>query len=258
MILLSSLAGVGQSSTEPFILKITTGKTTTLLFAYAIKQVDRGASVVMVQKSAGMENVLMVKAAAANFPETNLTVITADGKLFPFAVQYDGNPGELNYSFTDSGRKPVVLFASQLNAAMLDSDAIAISEQKYFLHKRVNGSKMQFKLQGIYLKDNLLWFCLSLKNNSVIDFYPDGIRFFVRNKKTPKRTALQEINHVPVYESKLSILHGEEMRQCVLGFKTFTIADSQQLVIQCRDRDGGRAMTLAIPSRTILKARKIQ
>ncbi len=64
------------SAIEPFHLAISFYKTTSLIFPYAIKSVDRGSKDVLVQKAKGVENILQVKAAKPNFKETNLTVIT--------------------------------------------------------------------------------------------------------------------------------------------------------------------------------------
>src|SRR4051794_30412871 len=71
---------------EPYPLKITLNKTTILVFPYAIKGVDRGSADVLAQKAKGVENILLLKAGKENFSETNLSVITADGKLYSFLL----------------------------------------------------------------------------------------------------------------------------------------------------------------------------
>src|SRR5579863_5312011 len=186
-LLLVRLFCSGQSSVKPFLLSVTTGKTTTLIFPFPIKQVDRGIPTILVQKSPGMENVLLVKASGSNFPETNLTVFTTDGKLYPFLVRYAADPEVLNYSFADSLQNPLS------NDALLKEDAELAAKQRGFLHRTVRSYEMVFSLKGIYLKDHVLWFCLRVSNNSVIDFVPEGWRSFIRNKRTAKRTAVQEI-----------------------------------------------------------------
>src|SRR4051812_37752723 len=88
-LLFTSVATLSQSQTvklqttiiEPYPLNITLNKTTNLIFPYAIKSVDRGSADVLAQKAKGVENILLVKAGKENFSETNLSVITADGKL---------------------------------------------------------------------------------------------------------------------------------------------------------------------------------
>ena len=84
---------------EPYPLQITTNKTTNLIFPYAIKSVDRGSADVLAQKAKGVENILLVKAGRENFSETNLSVITADGKLYSFILDFTNSPLAINISF---------------------------------------------------------------------------------------------------------------------------------------------------------------
>ena len=72
------------SKIEPDSLTIVYSKTTNIVFPYAIKSVDRGSQDILVQKAKGLENMLMIKAAQKGFSQTNLTVVTADGKLYSF------------------------------------------------------------------------------------------------------------------------------------------------------------------------------
>ncbi len=80
---------------KPYHLAITFLKTTHLIFPYAIKSVDRGSPDILVQKAKGVENVLLVKAGRENFKESNLSVITADGKFYSFLINYSSIPSPL-------------------------------------------------------------------------------------------------------------------------------------------------------------------
>src|SRR5580698_5987781 len=90
---------VSQTTIESFPISICCNKTTNLIFSYAIKSVDRGSKDVLAQKANGAENVLQLKAARETFQPTNLSVITSDGKLFSFIINYSQNPSALNISF---------------------------------------------------------------------------------------------------------------------------------------------------------------
>src|SRR5437763_11493329 len=80
---------------------VTCNKTTHLIFPFAIRSIDRGSPDVLVQKAPGCGNVLQLKAARADFAETNVTVITADNKLYPFKVNYSSLPEHLTISFAN-------------------------------------------------------------------------------------------------------------------------------------------------------------
>src|ERR1022692_904991 len=98
-VVMVSMKCFSQVSIEPYPLQVGINKTTNLIFPYEIKSVDRGSRDVLVQKAKGIENVLQVKAAIQNFIATNLSVITADGKLYSFIVHYTNDPPLLNLSF---------------------------------------------------------------------------------------------------------------------------------------------------------------
>jgi hypothetical protein len=73
-------------------LNITTDKTTSLVFPFAIKHVDRGTSSVLAQQVKEAPEILLVKAAVKDFTETNLSVVTDDGSVYAFTITYDNKP----------------------------------------------------------------------------------------------------------------------------------------------------------------------
>ena len=89
-----------QSSKFSFIpsahLTVTYNKTTNLIFPFTVQSIDRGSKDILVQQPKGTENIVQVKADKPNFPQTNLSVITIDGKLYSFTVDYANQPNELN------------------------------------------------------------------------------------------------------------------------------------------------------------------
>src|SRR5690606_35840587 len=116
---------------ESFPIAITSNKTTNLIFPYDIRSVDRGSKEVLVQKARGTENILQLKAAQENMKETNLTVITADGKLYSFLLRYASNPKTLNYSFGIRDISEVAFSPGKSNESILKKYAeIAAGKKK--------------------------------------------------------------------------------------------------------------------------------
>ena len=73
-------------------LCISTDKTTSLVFPFSIRHVDRGTKDVLVQQVKEADNILLVKASAKNFSETNLSVVTEDGSVYTFVINYEEKP----------------------------------------------------------------------------------------------------------------------------------------------------------------------
>jgi conjugative transposon TraN protein len=246
---------------EPYPLKITTNKTTNLIFPYAIKSVDRGSADVLAQKAKGVENILLVKAGRQNFSETNLSVITADGKLYSFILDYVNNPTAINISFaadtlnTDvpSSLKPLY------NEASMRIDVERILKQK----KSVRGIRdyryeVRFSLNGIYIKNDVIFFMVQIANNSNINYDVDMLRFFIRDATKAKRTATQEIEVEPRYVyGDTSTIKGDTKNTIVFALPKFTIPDRKLLSIQLMEKNGGRNLQLSVPNRTILKAKSL-
>ena len=246
---------------EPYPLQITTTKTTNLIFPYAIKSVDRGSVDVLVQKAKGVENILLVKAGRENFSETNLSVITADGKLYSFILDYINRPSAINISFvadtsnvnSSESLKPLY------NEASIQTDAERILKEK----KTVRGVRdyryeVMLALKGIYVKNDIIFFKLEVANNSNINYDVDLLRFFIRDERKSKRTATQEIEVQPVHvNGDTATIKGDRKNVIVFALPKFTIPEKKYLSIQLMERNGGRNLQLSVRNRTIIKAKPL-
>lgn len=101
----------------------------------------------LAQKAKGVENILLIKAGRENFLETNLSVITADGKLYSFVLGYINNPTAINLSFaTDTLNTDVSSLLKPLyNQAAIQIDAGRVAkEKKKYMELEIIG--MRFNL----------------------------------------------------------------------------------------------------------------
>ena len=190
-----------------------------------------------------LANVLFVKANLKNFSPTNLSIYTIDGKFFFFDVRFKENPDTLNLSFMPEPKIEV-----PINQAMLDSDASMVLKEPAFLNKTVKEQDIKLKLKGIYLTDHQIWFRLELRNYTQVTYRIESVKFYVRDKNQPRRTARQEVEKEPVWSSKQKML---------FGFPLFTLDRSKQLLIQLRETEGGRNLTLKVPAKLLLKSKFI-
>ena len=246
---------------EPYHLTITYNKTTNLIFPYSIKSVDRGSRDVLAQKAKGVENILLVKAGRENFTETNLSVITSDGKLYSFILNYSNNPSLLNISFTKDTtlEETVPLLQSENNEAQLQLTTERIANEKRVLHG-IKDYKYRIKLQlnGIYIKGDIVFYQMEIKNHSNINYDIDMLRFFIHDEKKSKRTASQEIEMRPLYVyGDTSVIKGGLKNILVFALPKFTIPDKKYLSIQLMEKDGGRHLQLRVHNRTIVKAKPV-
>jgi hypothetical protein len=231
----SCIRGLAQSFIRPFELELGYNRTTSIIFPYAIKSVDRGSSDILVLKSKGCENVLLVKAGKADFDPTNLTVITAEGKFYSFLVRYSMSPQQLNISFAD--------------------DSLDIFKLKSFLHIATSSGPLMLTLKSIYIHRQLLWFSFEIKNHSLIDFKPDYIRFFIADKQRVQRTAEQETGLIPKFQVASPLIQARSKSTIAFAFDPFTVAKDKEMILEMGEDHGGRLIRLPMEYNALLRAR---
>ncbi len=251
--------GTTVSVIEPYPLAITYFKTTNLMFPYAIKSVDRGSKDVLAQKAAGVENILQIKAGKRGFNETNLTVITADGRLYSYVLSYTDNPSVLNLRFSakdDQSVDNTPLSPVHQNEAVIQADAKKVAAKK----GNVRGVKdkkygIKFILGGLFIRDDVMYYQIKITNRSNINYGIDQLRFFIRDQKKSKRTATQEIEVNPLYiQNDTSVIAGQSEQTFVFALPKFTIPDKKYLSIQLMEKDGGRHLKLNIHNKTLVRS----
>lgn len=243
-------------------LSICYNKTTSLVFPFAITSVDRGSRDVLAQKAMGVENVLQVKAARKDFVETNLTVITADGKLHHFTVNYSEKPTQQTFSVADKDVVPsagLLLANDEINARKVRRlSANVLSSKVTGKVDCMSKNRMSLMLRAIFINDDVIFYRIQLRNRSAIGYDIKSLKFYIRDKRKAKRTSSQEIVAEPVYVfNNADEVAGYGSAEIVFALRKFTIPDGKALHIDLFEANGGRNLSLKIRNSDILKARPI-
>ena len=249
-------------------LEVTFDKTVHILFPSPIKYVDLGSPLLAAEVAQGAENVLRIKASRRDFDqETNLSVITADGSFYSFNVTYSVYPLKTNIEMESilQSEKPkgnaAPVYLKELAGESPERVNLILSsiyrQDRRFIKnigsKRFN---ISFVLKGIYTDGNLLYFHTEIKNASNLPFDVDFIRWKIVDKKTAKRTAIQETFLNPLsafYET--GYVGGRSREHTVWALQRFTIPDDKQLVVELFEKNGGRHQSFTIENRDIIHAR---
>jgi conjugative transposon TraN protein len=232
-----------------------------------VSYVDLGNGGIIADKARGAENIVKVKASQQGFPETNMTVVTTDGRLYSFLVNYDANPRVLNYNLasTDvSSSSAVVPLAHLSNMGVTQSDLEEYSrlvlDKRKGPHVQEKKDDITLALQGMYTQDDVFFFPLHLANSSNINYDVDFVKFYIRDKKVAKRTAIQESEVTPVfvYNASSTTIPGPGAIDQVYALRKFTIPDDKNLVVEMFEKGGGRQLSFVVTNSDILKARKLK
>lgn len=244
-------------SIEPYQVAISYSKTTNIIFPHAIISVDRGSKDVLAQKAKGVENILQIKAAKEGFAETNLTVVTADGKLNSFLIDYADQPSILNLSLNGNQPNNTIFFSSEnINQAIVERYAkIAFLSKKKVRRIKDKDFGIRFRMNGLFIQDDVMYMRMNIENQSNINYDIDQLRFFIRDQKKAKRTATQEIEISPFFiYNNIDKVEGQTTNTFVFALPKFTIPDKKYLAIQLMEKDGGRHLELHLNNKSIVKA----
>ncbi|MBS1738562.1 MAG: conjugative transposon protein TraN [Bacteroidetes bacterium] len=225
-------------------LQISTDKTTSLIFPFPIRHVDRGTKDVLVQPVKEADNILLVKAASVKFPETNLSVVTGDGSVYSFKVNYTDQPENWIFYLPELKKSTIATYAN----GILDNHRTVrgIRDRKWNIAASVN---------GIYIKDDVMYFQILLCNQSTIDYDIELLKFYIRDKKKSKRTAAQENELKPLHISgNTKKVKACDFSMIVVALDKFTIPDAKSLSIQLMEKSGGRHLLMKVNNNKIIQA----
>jgi conjugative transposon TraN protein len=186
----------------------------------------------------------LVKASEKNFSETNLSVITEDGSVYTFVINYEEKPAIWVFNLPENKKTTMTTYANGI-----------LDNRRTLWGVRDNSWNIDAAVIGTYIKDDIIYYQLRIKNNSTIDYDIEVLRFYIRDKKKGKRTAVQENELRPLHVSG-NIAQVKSFNQNVIVFALdkLTIPDKKFMGIQIMERNGGRHLMMKLNNKDILKA----
>jgi conjugative transposon TraN protein len=241
-------------------------KTTSLIFPSAIRSVDLGSKSILADKAVNIENVLNVKAAQIGFNETNFSVITNDGKFYSFVCNYNEFPKSMAYNLTKYESKSnsigkVDITFNEGNGDKMNDIVENIKRVSKKMNKDILEANMydiNFRIIGLFVKDNTYYVKMQVINRSNINYDIDFIRYFISDQKILKNTSNQELEIVPLNTSEApDVINGGSKSEIVFAFNKFTIPNNKVVKVMLNEANGGRHLLLNIDYSLILQAKKL-
>lgn len=256
----SDFPGYHLAGSVSLSVPVSDKKMTNLVFPVAVASAVKVSHDVMMQRPKGVRNVIELKAARRNFPATNITVYGTDGVEYSFALHFVEDTSVLNFRVVADARDPdhpIMLSGLPVAWTKLDSDAMQLEGRRPFLKGSVSAGGVCLRLNGIYLRDSLLWLTMTLRNRVAIGFTPSFMRIYVEDRKEIRRTASQQVPIKPIFPAQPAPLPGRGTEGFATGMTPFVPGKGKRLVVELSDADGGRVLALKIKGKTILKAREV-
>lgn len=195
--------------------------------------------------------------------QSNLLVVTTDGKVYSYIIKYADSLNELNrfVSFSESighehQRESLVIrdtiqldsnmvVHKQYPKAFLEKSSEAMLEQpeRKNIFKRKEGVSLAIK-NMVYFED-LVFMQFEIKNESGIDFDIDYLKVAMVIGNEKRRASYQSVPLKPQYVYKMpeKTRHAETSR-FVYVLPKFTLGDNEKLELRLKELKGNRELVL--------------
>lgn len=248
---------------QPYSLEVSYNKTSHLIFPFPIVSIDRGSAAILAQKASGVENILRVKADQKAFEETNLSVITSDGKLYSFIVCYNRNPAYVSVDLDSASEKSHTSMNKQRSSGTLNDGRLAhyaklsLTSDKN-LHLSTKSADVSMAVEGVYVKESAMFLRFHLQNHSNINYDTDQLRLSIRDKAGSKRTPIQEREIVPLLiEGEATFVKADSAQKVVIAIPKLTMPNGKYLIVEMTEAAGGRNLLLKLKAKHLLKAKPL-
>ena len=119
---------------------------------------------------------------------------------------------------------------------------------------RDNSWNINAAVIGTYIKDDIIYYQLRIKNNSTINYDIEVLRFYIRDKKKGKGIAVQENILKPLYVfGNMAQVKSFNQNIIVVALDKFTIPDKKFMGIQVLEKNGGKHLMIKLNNKDILR-----
>jgi len=122
-----------------------------------------------------------------------------------------------------------------------------IKKNKKELNIKSKNYGVEARLKSIYIQDGKLYFHLFINNKSNLPYTIDYVSFKIKDKRTTKRTTVQEVVLKPIRKyNDFQTINSQNKQDNVFMLNQFTLSDKQMLLIEINEKNGIRKQKLNI------------
>lgn len=251
---------IGGTYKEPHRIPVGPNKNMFLIFPGKIIYEDHGSTVVEVEKAEGVDNILSVKAVESFVKDTNISVVTENGKFYTFSLDFAPDPEITSFVIDkDEKRKVAILDEGELSTDSKQRIKAAIEKRLPLnLGMDEKNSGIEFEVNNIFIHNDILLFRISLMNRTQINYTIDFMRFYIQDAKISKKTAIQQLEQNVLFMFDYpNEIPAHEKRSFVVAMNKLTIPDKKRMVIEIQEKNGGRHFFYKLKNKDILKCEEV-
>ena len=225
-------------------LSVSLTQTVHLRFASEVKYVNLGNKAVVAKIIEGSKDIVAIKAREAFDYCSSVSCLESNGQMHTFVVRYDEYPSSL---LVDTRVKEVVV-----------SDIGEIARYgKELYHLGCRGYDISVQCDNIFIKEDMIYLALSLKNGSNVSYIFAEPRFSIESRKRSKRSLIYEKGISPRSVYGMGAVEPAGDGVFVFGFDKITLVKGQVLRIYLYEDGGSRNFVLTLGIKDINKARRL-
>ena len=250
-------SGIGLAQ-APDTLFISTSQVVHLRFASELKYVNLGSRDIVAKIVDGSKDFVAVKAREAFVEYTSMSCLEASGAMHTFIVAYREHPSRLEIDTRSAGSLPSF---SPSNAdggpsASFNFEEISNMKQELY-HIGTRGYGIDILCENIFVKDDVLFLLISLKNGSAVSYELSAPRFAVESKRRTKRGLQYEKAVFPKQSYGLGVVQPEDVGKLVFTFDKIALTRGQVFRVYFYEKGGARNFVLTLTARDVNGARRL-
>ena len=238
-------------------LYISTSQVVHLRFASELKYVNLGSRDIVAKIVDGSKDFVAVKAREAFSYCTSMSCLETNGTMHTFWVAYREEPGRLEVD-----TREILRFAQndRMKAQNVSDDGelnkmAAMPRELYHLGTR--GYGIEIICENIFVKDDVLFLLISLKNESAVSYELSAPRFAVESKRRTKRGLQYEKAVFPKQSYGLGTVQPEGVGKLVFTFDKIALTRGQVFRVYFYEKGGARNFVLTLSAGDVNGARRL-
>lgn len=239
MLLLALLWGFsafGQSDT----LFISMSQTVHLRFASELKYVNLGSRDIVAKIVDGSKDFVAVKAREAFTAVTSMSCLESNGAMHTFLVAYREHPERLD---VDTRNDLGIKWTAE--------------KPRELYHLGTRGYGIEVTCENLFVKDDVLFLLVSLRNDSAVSYELSAPRFAVESKRRTKRGLQYEKAVFPKQAYGLGTVAPSAEGRLVFTFDKIALLRGQVFRVYFYEKGGARNLTLTLGMRDVNEVRRV-
>ena len=204
---------------------------------------------------------------ATNGKRSNLLVITIDGKVYSYIIEYSNALKELNRfisvsesigheknnpslhkDITESHSKNIgtlKIEVTKINKEFIRNSCAALLELPERKNIVTSKKGISLGIKNMVYHEDLVFIQFEIKNKSGIDFDINTLEVYSVSRNKKKKTSYQELELKPIHIYGMSDkVRYDNTARLVYVMKKFTMGDSEKLMIKLKEKNGNRTIKL--------------